>query len=69
MFGYEESVLTYRHEDASGRVRQRRPEAATTVARDAVAGYGAYKALQAGKLTPHALAAIAGFLVAIGPEL
>jgi hypothetical protein len=34
-----------------------------------VAGYGAYKALSSGKLTPHGIVAVAGFLAALGPEL
>jgi len=34
-----------------------------------VAGYGAYKAVSSGKLTPHGVVAVAGFLVALGPEL
>jgi hypothetical protein len=34
-----------------------------------VAGYGAYKAVSSGKLTPHGIMAIAGFLAALGPEL
>jgi hypothetical protein len=35
----------------------------------ALAGYGAYQALKAGKLTPHAVMAVAGLIVALGPEL
>ncbi|MGI8562951.1 MAG: hypothetical protein ACR2MZ_05250 [Candidatus Dormibacter sp.] len=35
----------------------------------AVAAYGAYQAVRAGKLTPHAVVAVAGLLVALGPEL
>lgn len=31
----------------------------------AVAGYGAYQALKAGKLTPHAVVAVAGLLVSL----
>ena len=34
-----------------------------------VAGYGAYKALAAGKLTPHGVVAVAAFLAALRPEL
>ena len=34
-----------------------------------VAGYGAYKAVTSGKLTPHGIVAIAGFIAALGPEL
>jgi hypothetical protein len=34
-----------------------------------VAGFGAYHAIRAGKLTPHAVVAVASFIVAIEPEL